>query len=276
MVRDDFWMAATRFLRELDLPLLGHRYSTAVDLFDLPHAPRVLGEFGRAYGALPSDPQSIAPEQLRFWEAAVRDLAEDGLVIPVRLSLFAEMMKNRPWTLNTLREMGGPAASACGSLKRVSADAKRLRNTACIRLPQKAARALLTCLWPAPGSKIRGSMRSREELLSASGYQHRERDFDELVQVLDQQRLIMPVDPESGRSLDEASATVSGRDSDQIYYQLTHDYLVPLLREWLNRKRRETRAGRAQLLLEERAGEWAHSRRSRTLPTLLETLRIAA
>ena len=36
------------------------------------------------------------------------------------------------------------------------------------------------------------------------------------------------------------------------YYQLTHDYLVPSLRDWLTRKLRESRRGRAELRLAER------------------------
>ena len=36
------------------------------------------------------------------------------------------------------------------------------------------------------------------------------------------------------------------------FYQLTHDYLVPSIREWLTRKQRETRRGRAELRLVER------------------------
>src|SRR6516225_6286943 len=37
------------------------------------------------------------------------------------------------------------------------------------------------------------------------------------------------------------------------YYQLTHDYLVPALRQWLTRKQRETFRGRAELRLADRA-----------------------
>ena len=40
------------------------------------------------------------------------------------------------------------------------------------------------------------------------------------------------------------------------YYQLTHDYLVHSLRDWLTRKQRETRRGRAELLLAERSQLW--------------------
>lgn len=60
------------------------------------------------------------------------------------------------------------------------------------------------------------------------------------------------------------------------YYQLTHDYLVPALSEWLTRKQRETRRGRAVLLLHERTSWWVRSRSNRLLPSLGECLRIAA
>src|SRR5580704_10045013 len=54
MVRDDFWLGVSRFLRELEVPLV-----------------------------------------------------EDGKIICVRLALFAEMMKGKPWTPATLIEVGG-------------------------------------------------------------------------------------------------------------------------------------------------------------------------
>ena len=52
MVRDDFWMAATRFMRALEIRLLEGHNSAAVDLFDPTHARRVLASFGRAFGRL--------------------------------------------------------------------------------------------------------------------------------------------------------------------------------------------------------------------------------
>ena len=54
MVRDDFWMAATRFMRAIEIRLLEGHNSAAVDLFDPTHARRVLASFGRAFGRLPS------------------------------------------------------------------------------------------------------------------------------------------------------------------------------------------------------------------------------
>jgi serine/threonine protein kinase len=48
MVRDDFWMAVTRFLADLEVELLQGRNIAAVDLFALSHAIRVLKTFARA------------------------------------------------------------------------------------------------------------------------------------------------------------------------------------------------------------------------------------
>jgi formylglycine-generating enzyme required for sulfatase activity len=53
---------------------------------------------------------------------------------------------------------------------------------------------------------------------------------------------------------------------------LTHDYLIPSLREWLTRKQKETRRGRAELRLAERAAAWKASPESRNLPTWYEWL----
>jgi eukaryotic-like serine/threonine-protein kinase len=58
------------------------------------------------------------------------------------------------------------------------------------------------------------------------------------------------------------------------YYQLTHDYLVPSLREWLTRKQKETRKGRAELKLEERTALWTAKPENRHLPSLREWIGI--
>ena len=42
-----------------------------------------------------------------FLDRAVQGLTgPDGRVIPVRLSLFVEVVRNRPWTVHTLRACG--------------------------------------------------------------------------------------------------------------------------------------------------------------------------
>jgi eukaryotic-like serine/threonine-protein kinase len=77
------------------------------DLVDLAHAGKVLAQFGKAFGQLPENPGDQTKEQDRFLDEAVAGLAGDGKIISVRLSLFAEMVKGRPWTPATLRQVGG-------------------------------------------------------------------------------------------------------------------------------------------------------------------------
>jgi hypothetical protein len=226
MVRDDFWMAATRFMRDLEIRLVEGENSAAVDLFDLPHARGVLAAFGCAYRALPEKKSDLSPSQRAFLEQSVSGLAQDGKVVSVRLALFAEMVKGRSWTPATLRDVGGTQGVGVTFLDETfSASAAPPEH----RLHQKAAQAVLKALLPQTGTDIKGQMRSESELRDASGYTNRPRDFGDLVHILDAElRLITPTDPEGaaregGRGASEVDVTPSPLASR--YYQLTHDYL---------------------------------------------------
>ena len=67
LVRDDFWLAASRFMRDLEIRLLEGENSALVDLFDPRHAKKVLMAFGRAYGALPENIGDLSSDQNHFW-----------------------------------------------------------------------------------------------------------------------------------------------------------------------------------------------------------------
>ena len=107
MVRDDFWLAVSRFMLDLEVDLVPGRNIALVDLFDLDHARKILAAFGRAFGRLPENRGETSREQKDFLEQVVKGLAEEGKVVCVRLALFAEMMKGKPWTPATLKEVGG-------------------------------------------------------------------------------------------------------------------------------------------------------------------------
>jgi serine/threonine protein kinase len=272
LVRDDFWLAVSRFLTDLEVRLVGGENMALVDLFDPLHARKVLAEFGRAYGRLPDSPSTATDEERRFLDEAVAALAEGGKVIPVRLSLFAEMVKAKPWTRNTLQAAGGAEGIGIAFLEETfSAPAAPAPH----RLHQRAARAVLQALLPPEGINIRGHLRSHAELLKASGYAHRPRDFDDVLRILDVElRLVTPTDPEAKDIGVSPSKPTDPAEALGGHYQLTHDYLVPALRQWLTRKQRETRRGRAELLLSERTAHWDAQQHSRYLPTLPEFLRI--
>ena len=59
------------------------------------------------------------------------------------------------------------------------------------------------------------------------------------------------------------------------YYELSHDYLVPSIRDWLTSRDRETMQGRARLVLEERVEQWQRNTQPRNLPSAFELLKIA-
>src|SRR5262249_50572146 len=173
----------------------------------------------------------------------------DGKVSPVRLNVFTEMVKARTWEPETLKSLGGFQGIGVTFLEDTfSSTAAPLSH----RRHERAARSVLTALLPDRATDIKGVTRSRRELLAASGYA-REQDFDDLLHVLDTElRLVTPADPEGVKA-----------DAGMPGYQLTHDYLVPSLREWLTRKQRESWRGRAALALEERTVEWSRARDTR-------------
>jgi hypothetical protein len=166
----------------------------------------------------------------RSFRSAASGLAQDGKVVSVRLALFSEMVKGKPWVPATLDDVGGTSGIGVNFLDETFSS--RTANPK-HRLHQQAAREVLKSLLPEVGSDIKGHMRSHSELLQASGYQNRPREFNDLLRILDGElRLITPTDP-------EGAETESARDFDSKYYQLTHDYLVPSLREWLTSNSRK-------------------------------------
>jgi formylglycine-generating enzyme required for sulfatase activity len=199
------------------------------------------------------------PEQERFLDQAITGLAQDGKIIPVRLSLFADMIRGKPWTPATLHAVGGTEGIGVLFLEEMlgprTAHAEH-------RVHERACRAVLQALLPEQGTDIKGAMRAREDLLAAADCRQRPGDFTAVLRILDTElRLITPADP--------------GEDG-AAHYQLTHDFLVPALREWLTRRQRETAYGRAELCLRERAALWMARPEGRHLPSALEWTRIIA
>jgi serine/threonine protein kinase len=272
MVRDDFWLAASRFMRELDIRIKEGDNSSLVDLFPLPHAERVLTMFGQARHDLPQVESDISDENRTFVTDAVTSLAQQEKVVCVRLALFAEMMRGKEWIPATLEKMGGTSGIGLTFLEETfSSPAAPIEH----RVHQTAARNVLRSLLPVAGRQLKGHMVPVEQLKEESGYGAMPAEFDDLLLVLDQQlRLITPTDP-LGQRLQEQSSPSDEAPEHGACYQLTHDYLVPTLREWLHLKQRETRRGRAELLLHERVSLWNdHQSGRQYLPSLMEWMRI--
>jgi formylglycine-generating enzyme required for sulfatase activity len=270
LVREEFWSSVSRFFRELDIPLADCENSALVDLFDLEHATNVLGLFGRAFEKIPDSRKDWSDDQREFINKSIEGLSEDRKVIPVRIAVFADMMRSRPWTTAALREIGGTEGVGFTFLEEMFGSKHAPVQH---RQHQEAVRGVLSALLPDVGTDIKGAMQSADALQTAAGYERKPREFQELLGILDKNlRLITPVDEfvdDGGDNSETAGSRIQSRS-----YQLAHDYLVPSLRSWLTQKQRETKKGRAELKLAERAAAWSSNKESKHYPTLLEWLQI--
>jgi serine/threonine protein kinase/formylglycine-generating enzyme required for sulfatase activity len=268
MVRDDFWMAATRFLHALEIELVQSHNVAAVDRFDLRHAKKVLTLFGQAYAALPENAADLTHDHDSFLDRSVEALASNGRVVSVRLALFADMLRDKPWTPAALKAAGGAEGIGVAFLDEAFSSSGANPR---FRMHARAAQSVLKTLLPVTGVDIKGNRKSYAELLEASRYAERKKDFDELIRILDSElRLITPADPIGVLPDGSVSAAPSGHD----YFELTHDYLIPALREWLSREQRQSRQGRAEIRLAERTVLWTNKPEHKQLPSLGEWLSI--
>ena len=231
MVRDDFLAATIHFMEDIGIEFRSRLNATRVELFTRHHAKKVLEDFGQADGILRD---RLTTEQQEFITQAVKALAvQDNMIIPVRLALFFETFKSREWTTKTLQEIGDAEGVGVAFLEKTfNSD----YADPILRSHQEAAQSVLGALLPESGSEIKRPRRPWRELLDASGYASRPRSFDELLRILDKELfLITPIDPGGRLESDGGQAT----GSVERYYQLTHDYLVPSLREWRSNKNQE-------------------------------------
>ena len=262
-------MAVTRFLRELEIHLLEGQNSAAVDLFDVRHAEKVLRAFGRAFGVLPERTSETTNDQKQFLEQAVQGLAQEDKVVCVRLALFAEMMKGKPWTPAKLKEVGGTEGIGVTFLEETFAATTAPPDH---RFHQKAARGVLKALLPEQGTDIKGHMRSRQELLEASGYGDRQKEFDDLIRILDGESPAHHSDRPGRHRLRFAEHRRRGRSKVLPTDPRLSGAFLAGVADPANK--RETRRGRAELRLADRAALWKVKRENRHLPSLWEFLNI--
>lgn len=268
IVRDDFWMAVTRFFRALEIDLFDGGNSAAVDRFDQVHARKVLCMFGRAYGALPNSDEPLTDAQEEFLDQSVRLITEGGTVVCVHLALFAEMVKSRPWIPSTLKDAGSAEGIGLAFLEGKFGPNSNPKH----RLHANAAREILRELLPNAGVDIRGSAKTSAQLRAVSSYADKNKQFSDLLKLLDVElRLIARADLSAGS--DDADEVMP--DLPQAHYQLTHDFLVPAVRKWIFHKQLETRRGRAELILDQRTRMWQTHQEQRPLPTWIEWMSIS-
>jgi formylglycine-generating enzyme required for sulfatase activity len=260
LVRDDFWMALTRFLRAVDVPLVQGGNAAAVELFDARHTRKVLEGFGRSLGQLPEAGGAATAKAALFLDEVSRGLADaEGRVIPMQVSLFTEVVRRRPWTPETLRAMGGVDGIGVKFLDDCFAkpEYKNYRG---------AAQRVLEKLLPPPTSMIRGRPCGGSELRKAAGCMEPPTEFAELVRVLASELRLITAAETDGSTPGPDGAVPSG----ETHYQLAHDFLVRPIRHWLQRELGSTPKALARLRLTTVTASWLQRPGPRQLPSLLE------
>jgi eukaryotic-like serine/threonine-protein kinase len=249
MVRDEFFLAIDRFMDALNVPIRKGINMMLVDKFAPDHARRVLAEFGRAYGRIPDGQEPYTRDQELFLDRATELLADAaGRVVSVQIALFADMLQDKPWTPQTLHRLGGFAGVGLDFLQE---NFDRPTANPDHRAHRRAAMGVLNALLPEAGTDIKGRRRAQDELLQIAGYERQPAKFARLLEILDSDlRIITPVQSAAGEEDTAGSEAVADptaplapqpaaedppvrpvTDSGR-FYQLTHDYLVPSLRQW--------------------------------------------
>ncbi len=261
LVRDDYWMGITQFMRSLDLQIQEGVNAMAYPLFDRRHAEKVLTTFGQSMNCLPKDSGALSKSQRDFISAAVKSFARNGKVICVHLALFAQMMRDRTWESTELKRMGGWKGVGVRYLEEMFSDPEAPRA---IRgfLPEVSA--ILERLLPCGNRDMKGSMVAETELKQVSNMVGRADEFEQVLEILlNSTRLISQVDRANDSQI-----------SDERYYQLSHDFLVGPIHDWLEKQRLGSWRGRAHLRLAELSKAWTTDNDARFLPTTGEWARV--
>ncbi len=254
LVRDDYWMGISQFMRSLDLQIQEGVNAMAYPLFDRRHAEKVLMTFGQSMNCLPRDAGAMSKPQRDFISAAVKSFARNGKVICVHLALFAQMMRDRAWESRELKRMGGWKGVGVRYLEETFSDPEAPRAVRSF-LPEVSA--ILERLLPIGKRDMKGSMVAETDLKQAANMVSRADDFEQVLEILmNSTRLVSQVD----RANDS-------KTPDERYYQLSHDFLVGPIHDWLEKQRLGSWRGRAHLRLTELSKEWTANNDARFLPT---------
>ena len=232
IVRDDFVETTKQIMGQIGIEYQKDVKSKRLLLFAKPHAKKVLAAFGQAYGILDDN---ITPKQQSFLTRAVDGLAQDeldGLIIPVRLAVFAErLIKELEWTPKIIKKVGGSQGVEGVVLSFVDKTFCSENGDPTYQIHKDAARSVLRTLLPHKSNDIKSTTRSIGSLLENTTYRSHPNKLTSLIRILDQElRIIKPID------LFEQPASPSDTNfgTNSNSYQLTTHYLTPLLRKWVS------------------------------------------
>ena len=258
VVREEDWSPAQEFMQQLDVPLNTAVNDQHLPLFTLSHARQVLGYFGQYHQRLPQDRAAWTEQHHGFLQKAAEHLAADGGVVPIRIAIFAELLRDQEWTLEELQRQGGAAGIGLRFLEQQFSahTAPERQRSLC-----EPALLFLEALLPPPGIDIRGRLQPLAPLQQICGLLLQPQKFDDLVQLLDTElKLITRVQ----------TPLLPGSDQSEVHVQLTHDFLVPSIRCWIETTLASTPQGRALTRLRTRDRIYTDQPETRNLPSAFD------
>ena len=260
LVRDDYWMSISEFMRCLERPLVEGKNAMSLPLFDRRHAKRVLVACGRSVGALPSAITPMTKSERRFVNDAVESIAENGTVLCVRLTILADMIADADWGKTSFNRTFGFDGIGTAFLERHLTDNVRVHKSGWLPACEVILANLLP---PTTQTELKATERKRTELLELAGLERKTKGFDDCLGYLQNDlKLISAV---------ESDNAVEPEEGD-IGFRLTHDFFVIPIRQWLLRRQSKTLAGRIRNRFSELCTQYQIAGNKRYLPGPVEYL----
>ncbi len=229
LVRDEFWTEISQFMQIMESSLLDGINASNHPLMNKVHARRVLESFGRAYEMLPAFDLELTASQRMFIDTAIDGLAKDESVLCVRIAMFAEMMRNYPWEIQTIVGFGG----ADGAVIRFLTDAFHSQNSPMSRRSVASnCMEVLRALLPQDDRELKSAAKSISELASSANEDKESVRFTQAIRCLEVDLRII-----------SATSTVH---SFEQQFSLAHDYLVRPIQNWLADQDNSSWQGRAR------------------------------
>ena len=255
LVRDDFWFAASRFVEAIGTKWNEDENVQRIDLFDVSHAEHVLFQIGRAMGKLPENRDDLNLGQAKFLQTAVSEISRNAAVISVHLTTFTEMFRNREWNFNELKKVGGVKGVGQQFLESNFGSTGGSPHRA---ETKQIAESILEQLLPIGGTGIRGAAKTTMELATQCGKEDQLEQFQSVLNLLERDLKIV------------ALVENINDDGTEQRFQLTHDYLVEAIRDWLGSELQKTRRGRARIRIRELVSANQSGLNAKVLPTNTE------
>ncbi|MEM0925762.1 MAG: serine/threonine-protein kinase, partial [Planctomycetota bacterium] len=238
VVRDEFWSATSRLMHAIDQPLRDGRNAMAVERFERSHASDILTIWSQA-----------SLDERFLWTAL--DLVEvNGQIIAVRLALLATLLGPGNWTIEQLDDLRKQTTLGQSFLADAIDHSTQYAHLA------EPSRQCLRRLVPDSGN-LRGSCVSQSEICAATRIDSADPLLSDLLDRLDRELHLI---------------TLVDADTD-AHYQLTHDFWVGEIREWLRRHDRSTVRGRAAIDLAARSLRWEEEPDTRHLAGPIDCVR---